>query len=297
MNKRIQVLIITALIALGAVGLAVALTQCGGQPTPATGTPPTTQLDATEPATAAPGTTMAIVPDTPTAELDAPAETPTLTPTPTEGEKAAATMAADANFTYYPTVAECLHAVEERGVEGCTAFESARQVARPEWEQLFPETNFYEIQFVGRHQDWVYDYYHHSEVAAWQNGKHYTAETFDRLLKANGVITITDENRELVAKAFALMTIPDCLEGEIVFTEWEEGEWQSGSLLYTNYLKAWTEIQGLEMEIWWWFIFEDNWLKTVTRLGRISKYPIGDFDGSLRELSPPPAKDYYFRGE
>jgi hypothetical protein len=152
------------------------------------------------------------------------------------------------------------------------------------------------LEIGGYRPDSIDIYSSRRRLVAWQDDKHYTAETFDRLLKANGVITITDENRELVAKAFALMTIPDYLGEEVVFTEWEEGEWRSEPFLYTNYLGAWTKIQGVEF--WWWFEFKDNQLRTVTRVG-VSNYHIGDFtDVPLTTLSPPSsAQDYRFRGE
>jgi len=116
---------------------------------------------------------------------------------------------------------------------------------------LFPKTRFYEIQFVGRHQIAEYDYYRHGEVVAWQDSQRYTAETFDRLLAANGTTTITDENRELVAKALVLMTLPDYLGEEIMFSELEEIDLRGGFSFehYNCALTAWTKIQGLS--IWY----------------------------------------------
>ncbi|MCP4539112.1 MAG: hypothetical protein GY832_18405 [Chloroflexi bacterium] len=178
----------------------------------------------------------------------------------------------------------------------CSVIKSAAPITRTEWEELLPQTEFFLVKSYlvpggepgdgGGPRDWLIIEY---------DDQHYTAETFDRLLKANGVTAITDENRELVAKAFALMTIPDYLEEEVVFTEWDVGEWDSGLLIYTNYLKAWTKIQGLE--IWWWFAFNDNRLRAATRF-RVVESNIGDYiDVFFLELPIPSTQHYYFRGE
>jgi len=80
MNVRTRILVLAALMALGAIGLVMALTQCEGQPAPATGTP-TTQPGAPSPtptsaaaATAPPNSTPqpATAPPTPIPEDDAP---------------------------------------------------------------------------------------------------------------------------------------------------------------------------------------------------------------------------------
>ena len=285
MNTKTRLILIVALLGISAIVLVVALVQCGGQPV--TAPPGETAASATPEATAA--TTL---PDGVTVEPGTPIATPAPTPTPTEGEKAAA--AVGAKYTYFPTVAECSRAVEKGEVEGCTALESAQQVTRPEWEQLFPETNFHEIQFVGRHQNGEYDYYRHGEVVAWQDGRHYTADTFDRLLTANDII-ITDENRELVAKAFALMTIPDYLGEEVVFTEWEEVDMQSARHNYNYCLGVWTRIQGLEIR--WCFVFENERMRIASRAG-VQQYRVGDYiDVPYEQLFPPAFVDYQFRGE
>ncbi len=55
---------------------------------------------------------------------------------------------------------------------------------------------------------------HWFQLAARQDDLQYTAENFDQLLSANN-IRVTEENYELVAQGFALMTLAD----EVFFYE------------------------------------------------------------------------------
>jgi hypothetical protein len=289
MERRIRRLVIVALVVLSALGLTGALLRCGGPETPARATP--TATGGTEPA---PTTTT---PAEATTEPDMPTEspTPTLTPTPTEGEKAAAAVGQQ-YIAYRPTKAECEKIVDGGEAEACVWLESTQVITRPEWGQLFPDTDFYLLEMGGYRPDSMEVYDSRRRLAAWQDDQHYTAETFDRLLQANGVLTITEEHRELVAKAFALMTIPSYLEEEVVFTEWEEGSWPASFDWYYNYaLTAWTKIQGLEIR--WWFMFEDGQLRITD--GAVIERQVDDYiDIPFMELSPPSRNTflhYYWR--
>ncbi|MCP4544263.1 MAG: hypothetical protein GY832_44690 [Chloroflexi bacterium] len=307
MNTKTRLILIVALLGISAVVLAVVFMQRGGTPTPATtpsqATEPsdTTDIAAAPGATALPGETAApatpeamaatMLPDSVTVEPSTTTATPAPTPTPTEGEKVTAAVGQE-HIAYRPTQTECEQTVDDGEVVACVWHDSSRLIVRSEWEQLFPDTDFYLVELGGYRPDSTEPYSSRRRLAAWYDDKHYTAETFDRLLKANGV-TITDENRELVAKAFALMTIPDYLKEEIIFIEWVEGDWRTLHN-YDHYLKAWTKIQGLE--IWWWFDFADNQLRFVSR-SDVNKH-VGDYiDVSVIELPPPSFVDYQFRGE
>ncbi len=303
MNIKTRLILIVALLGVSAVVLAVAFMQRGGTPAPAT-----TPLPATEPSgttntgvtpgatppldeTASPTTADAINTATPldsvTVETPAP-ESPLIpTPTPTEGEKAAAAVGQE-YIAYRPTKAECNHAVEGGELESCVAPDSIQLVTRPEWEQLFPNTDFYVIGLVGRNQNELYDYGYYRELAAWQDDQRYSAETFDRLLAANS-ITITDENRELVAKAVALMMLPDYLEEEITFYDWAETDRYAILDWHYNYtLMAWTKIQGLKVQ--WWFMFEDGHLRLSD--GGVRERQVGDYiDVPFTKLAPPSSSD------
>jgi len=258
------------------IGLAAVLAWCTGQTPPATPTLPATASIGTGGATAEPGT---------------PTPTPGPTPTPTEGEKAAAAVG-QAYIAYRPTQAECDQAVESGDLESCVSPDSIQLITRPEWEKLFPDTDFYLIGLAGRNANELYDHSYRRRLAAWQDDQYYSAETFDRLLAANGIV-VTDENRETVARAFALMTIYGYLEEEVDFTEWGEVEVEPGAFAYC--LEAWTKIGGLELQ--WCFVFGDGRL-SVAWGPDILQYYVGDYiDVPPDELPPlPPPTRYVFRG-
>jgi hypothetical protein len=169
----------------------------------------------------------------------------------------------------------------------CTITKSAKRITRPEWDELLPQTQFFLVEYalIGQEGGQM-----RHVLVTEQNGQRYQAETFDSLLEANQIV-ITDQNRELVAKTFALITLKDYLEEQIDFTDWQAGKWESG-YTYDHYLKAWTKIQGIEF--WWWFTFENDKLRFVTQTG-ISKYHIGNYiDVPLQTLPLPPLVDYRF---
>jgi hypothetical protein len=209
----------------------------------------------------------------------------------TEGERAAAAVGQE-YIAYRPREAECDELVDGGKSESCVWPKDITPIARPEWEQLFPNTDFYLVGLAGRNQVQSYDHAYYLELAAWCEDKYYSAETFDHLLKANGVTEITDENRELVAKAFALMTIPDYLEEEVLFTEWGETDWPAGfGESYNWHLSGWTKIQGLK--IWWLFMFGDGQLWATD--GGVAEENTGDcIDVSFEALPRPSSEDFLF---
>jgi len=265
-ENNTRLLVVVALVALCAIALVAVLVQRGRQPPPAI----ETHGEAAAP-------TALSEPTTPTGP---PTPTPTLT-----REETIAQEYAQSGGQFTSSADECGEILETE--DWCSVVEGTVRVTRPEWEELLSQTEFYvvkRIAYRGEHAE------RHNILVVEQDGQRYTAEIFDRLLKANGITSVTDESRELVTKAFALMTIPDYLEDEVVFTEWEAGDWNG----YTHYLKAWTRIQGLE--IWWWFVFKASGLRVVTRS---SPNPnVGDYiDIPLEDLPPPASRDYRFRGE
>ena len=303
MNIKTRLILIVALLGMGAVLLVAALMQRGATPTPAMTAQPATDRAATEDTmplsgeTSAPVTPGATAATTPpggaVVELSVSEGPPTPTPTPTEGEKAAAAIGKEYS-NYRPTKAECNRAVESGELGSCVAPDSIRLVTLPEWEQLFPNTDFYVIGLAGRDQDQLYDHSYRRRLVAWQDNHRYTAETFDRLLAVNE-ITITDENRELVAKAFVLMTIPDYLEEEVVFTKWEEVDMPQAAYPYNYCVDAWTKIEGLEAI--WCFVFRNEQLKVASG-PFVQQARVGDYiPVSPSESLSHPLEDYRFRGE
>jgi hypothetical protein len=289
-------LVIVALVVLGALGLTGALLRCGGPETPARATPPAsatsresssptpTASGATQPTTAAPGTTTA-EPSTPTA-TPGPSLTPTLRP---EVELARELIEPGGVITYS---ADACNEIFETA-SGCHVIKSAAPITRPEWEKLFPKTDFYLVkydEYLNTYPPRSSEYRRYLIIE--QDNQRYSPDSFDCLLKVNDIITITDENHEPVAKAFALMTIPDYIGEEVVFTEWRELE-ESGYLFH--YLEAWTELQGLELR--WWFRFENRHLKVAVGPETLEE-SVGDYIYvNPDELPPPVPRDYVFKGE
>jgi hypothetical protein len=199
----------------------------------------------------------------------------TPTSTPTEADMVVAAL--QKYYHHHPfrdNQEICEQAVIEDKLESCLSVSSIDRLNRPEWEQLLPDTHFYLLRTVfysqiSYEEEPDIDYEHF----ALQNGQLYTADTFDDLLDINN-IRVTDENRELIAKTFALMTLADHLKDEVVFTGWEAGEWPQAAYPYNYCLIAWTKIQGLELE--WCFVFKDDYLSIATGSSAIDS-EVGDY--------------------
>ncbi len=155
---------------------------------------------------------------------------------------------------------DCVQAVDNQGLFECVFPAGMEVITRPEWEELFPEALFYEVQLglwrspyeLPAHQEQDGGFRHH--IVAWQTGEAYPIEHFARLLERNGVL-VTDENRESIARALALMSIPNHLNGEVRFLEW--GPWlKTYDENFTHSLYAWTEIWGCSST--WLFEFSEH---------------------------------------
>lgn len=138
-------------------------------------------------------------------------------------------------------------------------------ITRPEWEELFPEAVFYLVELglwrsgeaLPAHQK--QDGGTHVQIVAWQAGEAYPLGQFTRLLAQNEV-PVTAENRERIARALALMSMPNHLNGEVRFLEWGPIP-RSFDPHATHILEAWTEIWGCRAA--WYFEFSDQDLLAV----------------------------------
>jgi hypothetical protein len=305
LNKRrrlrwiVGVAIVVALVGLGSYGwrtLAPAGTPTGA-PVAAGGTPTATlRPAATAPATVAATAAAAATPEASPTTL-VPAQTATLAPT---GSSAAPSRPVPkATFTPPTPVADARlqqaaeqlgqQLKQERGMvssaqdcdqvwqtkENCLVYLATTPLLRPEWQQLFPKADFFltkNATLIDNPDQWAP--LAGSQVIAVQEGQRYTAASFPQLLEANG-ITITEQNRESIAKAFALMTLAYYLDGDVVFSEAGEVALQGAfSFERFNYrIVAWTKLQGLQLE--YLFIFEKGHLLQVAG-GVIEPYT-GDY--------------------
>jgi hypothetical protein len=247
------------------------------------------------------GTTASVVSPSPTVSSGP-------TPTLTEDQMIVAAVGARFRSNFYSSRADCVQAVDDGTTKQCVFPTGMERIAKPEWEQLFPDTVFYLVDISGRRSTEEL-LAHESQnsgprrhLVAWHNGQAYRSQTFDRLLEANAV-TVTDANRELVARSFALMSIPNYLSGDVRFLEWGDVVPGTYRHRYTHYLKAWTEIWGCE--VLWWFVFTDQGMSIASLGGgpcNVSEY--GDyiedtkyfaFDCEAVPLGVPPySRDYQF---
>ena len=166
--------------------------------------------------------------------------------------------------------------------ESFYVYGTVRQVSRPEWETLFPGTKFY---LVPSHLVTLGTSQMRNELVAFHQGQWYGVDSFQQLLNAYG-IKVTDENRELVAKAFVPMTLANYLEEEIVFSDWGQADRPARFDLRYNYtLTVWTKIQGLKIQ--WFFLFQDDFL--LTARGGIIERSVGNYTNVPFETLPLPS--------
>ncbi len=299
MNTKTRLILIVALLGISAVVLAVVFMPRGQAPTPATTPPPTTGPSGTTGATIPPDETALLATSEITAEtiplagatVEPGTQTATSAPSPTlTKEEVLAQTLAQSGGQFTSSVGECSEILKTE--DWCGVIKGTVRIIRSEWEELFPETEFY---VVGRDLYGGEFVQQRNLLIVEHDGQRYTADTFDRLLKANGVITITNENRELVAKAFALMTIPDYLEEEIVFTKWEEVDMPQARYPYNYCVDVWTKIEGLEAI--WCFVFRNGQLK-ISSGPFVQQTGVGDYvPASFSRSLSHPLTDYQFRGE
>jgi hypothetical protein len=169
----------------------------------------------------------------------------------------------------------------------CNVIRGVAKITRPEWDELFPKTEFYVVRrlLVGSELP-----KQSNLLIVEQDGQQYTPKTFDILLAANR-IKINDDNQELIAKALALMTLPDYLENEITFTKWEVDTTQPAPFDYC--LTAWTKIQGLVLK--WCFMFSNPQYELIAAGPEVDQDRSGDYiDVSNIDLPYPIVHNYYF---
>jgi hypothetical protein len=204
---------------------------------------------------------------------------PAASPTPelTEAQALARELIEDEGRVAYSRD-EC-DSVYLRGSQTCIVLHYATEVSLPPWEELLPATEFFlvraRVYFAGLPD---VESERHNYLIVDHGGRRYDLDSFDELLVANGVTAITDENRELVAQAIALMGLEEYLEDEVSLSPLEEGDWEGRFGRRLNYaLTAWTRIQGLVFH--WRFRFEDGTLRMAER------YQRGSWRGDYVEVS------------
>lgn len=277
---------------------AILLTQCNKDDVSGTdeNTAGTVEPSTSENTTAVSDSTMLIEtqPDGEINETPLPIETPEPTTDPIEGIKAVEAIAQDMITPYMSNANDCREAIQNGKMERCVVLNFVQNISKEPWEQLFPDTDFFLASFHAySNPDSDISDRSWTDLVAWQNDRYYRAENFDGLLSMDN-ISVNDENRELIAKAFALMTLPsEYLQHEIVFTNWEAVDIQ-GVFHYNYTLQAWTKLGGVEVT--WGFVFNEEHLQAVSG-GLVQNENVGDYIDYIELGAGITRRDYDFRGE
>ncbi len=219
--------------------------------------------------TRAPTVTPSVALPTPSIKAISPDATVTSTFSKEE-QKIIAAVSAHYKSGFLSSRVECVQAVDNGTIKQCVFPVGIERLTKSEWKQLLPNTDFYLVDIgswrsaESLRSNESQDGGMGRQIVAWQNGKDYDSDSFDRLLEDNSII-IDDANRELVARSFALMSIPDYLGGNVRFLEWKPVKPGNYRHNYTHALKAWTEIWGCE--VFWYFVFSNEHMTIVSRSG------------------------------
>lgn len=195
---------------------------------------------------------------------------------------------------YGPVHPECGTCIRSSDVPiNCTQYLWTKPLTRTEWTELFPDAHFYLIgtNLIQNGATNRYGYQQRYFVIAQQGDKRYQAETFDQFLDGNGVI-ITDTQRELIAKSFALMTLGNYFENEIAFSGGEEIDEHGAFDMPLNYgITAHARTQGLSIRYKFWF-FKGYLMQAIWYAPEQHN---GDYVDVPFTIMPLPGEDIYFQ--
>ncbi len=159
----------------------------------------------------------------------------------------------------------------------CHEYLSTNPVTREEWVTLFPKADFYlveakEIENLETNRN---GFVQENFIIVKQGLDEYKDKDFDYLLRRNR-ITISDENLELVLRAFAWITAANYLNEDVSFSALQAVSYTTRQTdhPYNYHLTA---VAGADRtELHWFFVIKDNALKIATY------------------QSPAPMREYFF---
>ena len=163
-----------------------------------------------------------------------------------------------------------------------------QKITRPEWKSLFPKTQFYIAPWIDHYKG---EAKKQNTLFALQGEQQYEVKTYDRLLEANSIV-ITDGNRELVAKVWALMTIPEFLSEDVKFTSWVLNQDPRYADLDVYDLTGWAKLGGVELT--WTIAFRHREYKLVTLGPDITQTGVGNFIEIPDGVPIPQKNAFYF---
>ena len=166
----------------------------------------------------------------------------------------------------------------------CSVVLMVTPVTHHEWINLFPTTKFFLVKRMVSDQN---SRFQSNWLIAKQGSQRFTVEAFDSLLDASNIV-VTDMNREEIAKAFVLMSLPNYIEDEISFSNWSKDDQRSIIRMNYNYtLTSWTKIQGLRIS--WLFIFYEG--KFITAAANPPEYHVGEYIDVSSDILHPPSQE------
>jgi hypothetical protein len=160
--------------------------------------------------------------------------------------------------------------------KNCSEYLSTERVTREEWAILFPEATFDLVQrrTIENVETNMEGFVQDNFIIIRQGQREYKDDDFDALLHDNEIM-ISDENLELVLRAFAWISAANYFKNDLHFSALEEVSLAKGEArhAYNYHLSATVESEPHE-ELHWYFVIQDNELRIVTYL---SSAPLKDY--------------------
>lgn len=185
-------------------------------------------------------------------------------PIPTMTEKEEEVLNTIAQTKINTTSVEDCNQIFE-GYPWCGVVSSALQVTQPEWEELFPQAQFFVVKRRLYSEDFPEQ---RNLLAITQDDQALSLDpgrAFEQLMSMNEVVT-TEENRETIGRALVLMYLPDYVESTIEFSDWREGNWPAPGRGDYNYtLNVQTSIKQWQFSWFFWF-YEDQLIAAQGRI-------------------------------
>ncbi|PKN95256.1 MAG: hypothetical protein CVU44_00830 [Chloroflexi bacterium HGW-Chloroflexi-6] len=159
---------------------------------------------------------------------------------------------------------EC-NSSESHRAQNCTEYLGTNLITAEEWESLFPEAQFYlieEKQIVNPETN-MNGFVQRNFIIVKQRQSEYRDEDFDKLL-ADNQIAITEDNIEIILRAFAKITAANHHYQGIIFSPLEKVNYAKGEARhpYNYHLIALAGENKTELN--WYFVVKKDQLRIAT---------------------------------
>ncbi len=168
---------------------------------------------------------------------------------------------------------EC-NSSESHRAQNCTEYLSTNLITAEEWEILFPQAKFYliEAKQIVNPETNMNGFVQSNFIIVKQGQHEYKDEDFGNLLADNQTV-ITEENIELILRAFARITAANHHNKGIVFLPLEKVNYGEGEARhpYNYHLMAVAGENKKELD--WFFVVKKDQLRIAT----FAKTPLEDY--------------------